>query len=285
VFLQTTGLTPGAKYALTVSGVKDQATTPNTIATATSYFRAPLLASGVLNWDYYYEITPQGVSTLQSAPNFPFGPQTNWTTTDFDSDQITGGDLNNNPAFGSFGDNYGDSLSGWITPTVTGQYYFFLASDDSSELFLSTDSTAANAVSIANEPGCCHGFQEPGVSTTTSGLISLTQGTPYFIQALHTEGGGGDYVKVAWRISTDSTAATNLVPIQAQFLSAYAPVGAPRFISTVRNGAQLTISWTGYQAILEESSDLKTWTPVPGNPNPLVINVHAAPLKFYRLEQ
>jgi hypothetical protein len=47
----------------------------------------------------------------------------------------------------------------------------------------------------------------------------------------------------------------------------------------------LTISWPGYQAILQESTDLVNWTAVPGNPNPLVVAVSAAPRKFYRLAQ
>jgi hypothetical protein len=284
VFLQTAGLTPGAKYSVTVSGVKDQAQTPNTMPPTTVWFRAPLLTSGVMEWDYYYPVTPQSTASLQAAPNYPFGPNTNLTTTVFDSDQITGGDINNR-GFGSAGDNYGCTLSGWLTPTVSGQYYFFLASDDASDLYLSTDSNPANVSLIASEPGCCHGFQEPGISTTTSSLIPLTAGTPYFIQALHTEGGGGDYVKVAWRLSTDLTAATNLPPIQAQFLSAYASVAAPRFTSTVRSGGNITIQWTGYQAVLQQSSNLTSWTPVPGNPNPLIVPVGSAPRMFYRLVQ
>jgi hypothetical protein len=284
VFLQTAGLTPGTKYSVTVSGVKDQAETQNSLAVTTSYFRAPLLTSGVMEWDYYYPVTPQAVVSLLSAPNYPFGPNTNASTTIFDTDQITGGDLNNVPPFGSAGDNYGDSLSGWVTPTVSGQYYFFLASDDASELYLSTDSNPATAVLIANETGCCHGFQEPPAATT-SGLISLNAGTSYFIQALHTEGGGSDYVKVAWRLSTDSTAATNLPPIQAQFLSAYTPVPPPKFTSTTLNAGTLTIAWTGYQAILQQTADLKNWSPVPGNPNPLVVTVSSAPRMFYRLVQ
>jgi len=146
VFLETAGLTPGTKYSVTVSGVKDQAERPNTIATSTMPFRAPLLTSGMLEWDYYYPVTPQGVSYLQSAPNYPYGPNTNGTTTTFDTSPITGGDLNNNPRFGAAGDNYGDSLSGWITPAVSGEYYFFLASDDASQLWLSTDSNPANAM-------------------------------------------------------------------------------------------------------------------------------------------
>lgn len=286
VYLTTSGLTPGQKYSVTVSNVKDQAQTPNTIAPAPAWFRAPLLTQGALEWDYYYlfAVTPNiGPVSLTTYSNYPAAPNTNRTTTVFDTHQITGGDLNNQ-GYGSFGDNYGDSLSGWITPTVSGQYYFFLASDDASELFLSTDSNPANVVSIAQELTCCHGFQEPGAATT-SGLISLNAGTPYFIQALHTEGGGGDYVEVAWRSSTDSTAATNLPPIQAQFLSGYAPVPRPTFGTITHSGNTLTIAWSGYQAVLQQSTDLVNWSAVPGNPNPLVVNVTAAPRIFYRLAQ
>ena len=55
--------------------------------------------------------------------------------------------------------------------------------------------------------------------------------------------------------------------------------------SDILNGTTLTINWSGYQATLLQSSNLVTWTPVPGNPNPLVINVTSAPRKFYRLQQ
>jgi len=206
--------------------------------------------------------------------------------TEFDSHQITGGDLNNVPGFASLGDNYGSSLSGWITPTVPGDYTFFLASDDASELWMSTDANPMNATLIAQETGCCHGFQEPG-NPTTSSPQTLQAGHSYFIQALHIEGGGGDYVEVAWRLSTDSTASTNLPPIQAQVLSAYAPQSqAPaKFNQPVLSNGQVTLSWTGTGTLLE-STDLKTWTTVPGNPpSPYIANTAAAPLKFYRISQ
>src|ERR1043166_5673131 len=92
------------------------------------------------------------------------------------SSLLPGGDLNNVAAFGPLGDNYGCSLSGWITPTITTNYYFFIASDDASELFLSTDSNPANAVSIAVETGCCAGFLEPGTDPATSAAIFLSAG-------------------------------------------------------------------------------------------------------------
>ena len=37
--------------------------------------------------------------------------------------------------------------------------------------------------------------------------------TPTLFGPLHGEGGGGDYVRVAWRISTDATPAPSLSPI------------------------------------------------------------------------
>jgi len=286
-FLQTSGLTPGQKYTLSVSGVQSQTVAPVVMAPAQVSFWAPPLTAGVLAWDYYFKITPQAVSSLVNSPAYPYEPATNYYMTVFDTDQITGGDLNNNAAFGTtYGDNYGDSLSGWITPTVTGDYTFFITSDDASQLWLSTDATVANAAQIAEETGCCHGFLEPtNAPPQTSSPQHLVAGTPYFIRALHTEGGGGDYVKVAWRISTDSTPAAKLTPIPAEYLSAYV-LTPPEFIAPVFANGQLTIGWNGLGTLLE-SSDLKTWTPVPGNPaSPFVVTPSpTTPHLYYRLEQ
>jgi len=246
---------------------------------------APVLTQGV-NWDYYDNITPQAVASLLSSPYYPVAPYTNVNFTSFDSGLITGGDLNNKPGFPApLGENYGSSLSGWITPTVTTNYYFFITSDDASELFLSTDANPSNAVSIAVELDCCDGFLEPGTDSATSAAMPLTAGVSYFIRALQTEGGGGDYVRVAWKMENDPTASTNLVPISGSVLKAYAQVPAPRFNAPSFNPAngQLTISWTG-TGTLYQSADLVSWTPVAGNPpSPYVVNVTGAPRLFYRV--
>ncbi|MCP4927152.1 MAG: hypothetical protein GY916_14550, partial [Gammaproteobacteria bacterium] len=49
------------------------------------------------------------------------------------------GDINTNPA-GNVRDNYGVVLEGYLTPTETASYEFYLAADDHAELWLSTDS-------------------------------------------------------------------------------------------------------------------------------------------------
>jgi hypothetical protein len=127
-------------------------------------------------------------------------------------------------------------------------------------------------------------FVEPP-NPRVSAPITLAAGTHYFIQALHAEGGGGDFVKVGWRISTDTTSATNLPPIQAQYLSAYASLPAPVFNPPTFSSGQVRISWTGV-GTLYQSADLKTWTPVPGNPaSPYSVTPGPGPHLFYRIVQ
>lgn len=281
VFLSTSGLTPGQKYTVNVSGVQDQAQTPNTIQPVVKNAWVPVLAPGML-WDFYPGVA-NGIGNLTANLYYPNAPYTNLATVTFNSGEITGGDLNNQPGFSGIGSDYGCSLSGWITPTVTTNYYFYLASDDASELQLSSTTDPALATTIAVESTCCHGFQEPG-NPTTSPPMPLTAGQSYFIRALQTEGGGGDYVRVAWKMEGDPTASTNLAPISSSVLKAYVPLAQPKFNAVTKSGGQVVISWTGLGTLLE-STDLKTWAPVPGNPSSPYPVTPTLPQKYYRVEQ
>ena len=142
VYISTCGLTPGQKYSINISGVADQAQTPNIIMPATAWVWAPVTKPA------WFGISianiANGIANLTGSPYYPNAPYTNRNTLTFDSGEITGGDLNNRPGFVGIGENYGCSLSGWITPTVTTNYYFYLASDDASELYLSADANPAN---------------------------------------------------------------------------------------------------------------------------------------------
>jgi hypothetical protein len=278
-------MTPGARYTLSVEGVEDQRANHNVIAPNSTPFRAYVLTPGVLAWDYYARIPGTSVDSLKASPQFPHGVYTNGVLTNFSTMPLTGGDLNSNPAFGPFnlGSDYGIRLYGWITPPANGDYRFFIRSDDASELWLSPDSGTTTAL-IASEFGCCQAFLEPGGSQTSEPK-SLLAGESYFIEVFNKEGGGGDFVEVAWRLEGDTTPAASLRPIPGSALSAYAPLPSPQFASPTLNAGQLTLTWTGV-GVLQESTDLETWADVPGNPGSgFVVTPGATGYKFYRVTQ
>ena len=94
-------------------------------------------------------------------------------------------------------DNYGGRMSGVLTAPETGTYRFFIASDDHGLLRISTDADPANAVRVAEQTGCCNNFtlDDGGLS----GTVDLVEGQQYYMEALLKEGGGGDWMTVAWR--------------------------------------------------------------------------------------
>src|SRR5690606_33362304 len=56
------------------------------------------------------------------------------------------------PSYGDATNNYGARLTTYFVPPETGEYKFFISTDDGGQLFLSTDSNPANRRQIAAEP-------------------------------------------------------------------------------------------------------------------------------------
>lgn len=283
----TSGFQPGKSYTLTVSGVKDARMSQNLIGASSTSFKSYVLTTGALAFDFYAKIGGTAVETLVSDAQYPDGVYTNAMLASFSTMAITtGGDLNNNPAFGALGDNYGVHIYGWIKPATSGDYTFFLRSDDASQLWLSTDDQPANSAMIAEERGCCNPFKEPADGVTqTSPTQTLVAGKSYFIEAFYKEGGGGDFLEAAWRMAGDTTPAADLKPIAGQFLSAFAPVPAAKFDVPVLAAGQITLTWTG-TGKLQESTDLANWSDVAGNPGSgYKVTPTASGLKFYRLAE
>src|ERR1041384_7003367 len=73
--------------------------------------------------------------------------------------------------FEETGANFARRVSGFFIPPTTGNYVFFVTSDDDSDLFLSTDDTPANKRLIAHEAGWSSSLQW----TSSAGGSSLTQ--------------------------------------------------------------------------------------------------------------
>ncbi|HAB14959.1 MAG TPA: hypothetical protein DCE44_00765 [Verrucomicrobiales bacterium] len=221
VTLTTAAQTPGATaYTVKVNNVLDtskNAVLPDSSAIFYSYL---MTKTGVLKFSFWGGISGNPVENLTLDPRYPASPD--WTGAVFsgNSRDILPTDAN---------EAYGATMEGWVTPTESGNYDFFLRSDDASELWISSDATEANATLQAYETGCCDPFKEPGAEETTTAPLALTAGNKYFIRVIYKEGGGGDYGQVAWRKATDTATkpAISLAPIPGKYLSAAVDLPAP----------------------------------------------------------
>ena len=96
------------------------------------------------------------------------------------------------------GDNYSARVRGFVYPPASGEYVFHTASDDDSDLFLSSDENAGSKKIIAWVRGWTGHKQFEGNATQKSLPIRLAAGKRYYIEAVHREYDVGDHLAVAW---------------------------------------------------------------------------------------
>ncbi len=95
--------------------------------------------------------------------------------------------------------DYGQRISGYIYPPVTGQYRFWIASDDQSQLWLSTDATPANKQLIAGVTDWTPSREFDKSASQSSPAVTLRAGQRYYIEVLHKQADQKDNVSVAWQ--------------------------------------------------------------------------------------
>ncbi len=126
------------------------------------------------------------LDNLKNDPRYPNNPDVTEEVTKF---EWNGPDLN----------NYGGRIEAWLYVPVTGDYTFWLASDDNGELWLSTDDDSSNIKLIASVPGWTNLNEWTKYASQKSQPIPLIGGEKYYIMALWKEGGGGDHCQGAWQ--------------------------------------------------------------------------------------
>lgn len=187
---------------------------------------------------------------------------------------------------------YVDRLSGFFVPATDGNYVFFLGSDDDSDLFLSTDDSPANKKLIAQEAGYS-GYQNWTVvggngslasdkrSDTfansewpTPNTISLLANHRYYIEAVHHEGTGGDWVGVYAKLASAADPVSGTTPsnLTGSIVGAVIPppqnTSGPQ-LSITHSGSTVTVSWTGSGTLQQattltgHNSDWTNVTPAP----------------------
>ncbi|MDX2305436.1 MAG: LamG-like jellyroll fold domain-containing protein [Microscillaceae bacterium] len=148
----------------------------------------PCTASGELLYEIWNNITGSSVSNLTSNANYPNNPSA--------SQKLTGLVEGQN----NIGDNYGSRISGILCAPETGSYTFWIAGDDNSELWLSTDINPANARRIASVPSWTNPREWSKFPEQQSAAISLEAGEKYYLFVLHKEGGGLDNIAIGWQL-------------------------------------------------------------------------------------
>ena len=206
VRLTTSAQTDGAIYTLTVNNVADNA--GNAIAPASTYtWKAFSLLPARAKMEIWSNITETGLSFLFDNPAYQADtPDTILYTPGMNTPDRA--------------DNYGARVRGYLIPEESGNYDFFIRSDDASQMYLGTGNTWPTPgvdVPTVEETGCCSAFLEPNntekPAVTTATPIALTAGQRYPMIAMLKEGGGGDYVQVAMRKAGATNAANTLAPL------------------------------------------------------------------------
>lgn len=95
-------------------------------------------------------------------------------------------------------DNYGTRIRGYIVPSTTGTYYFYVSGDDNSEFYLSTNNDPANKAKICEVTDWTNSREWAKYTSQKSAAKSLTAGSKYYFEVLHKEGNGGDNIAVGW---------------------------------------------------------------------------------------
>lgn len=145
------------------------------------------------------------LTNLRALATFPNSPsQISTLTTNFDCPR-------------DWANDYGTRVFGWVHAPVTGNYRFYIHSDDASELWLSTDESPDRKRRIAGVSGWVPAGAWNNSPDQTSVVIPLVAGKYYYIEALQKEGGGGDHLGVGWTHPNQASIAY----IPATWLSAW----------------------------------------------------------------
>jgi YVTN family beta-propeller protein len=142
--------------------------------------------SGEVLREWWTGIAGTAVTDLTGNPAYPDTP--------------SGADVRSRfEAPADWADNYGTRVRGFLHPPITGQYTFWISSDDGGELWLSSDDQPSNASRIAQVPGWSASREWDKFPEQRSASVFLERGRHYYIEALQKEQTGGDNLAVAWQ--------------------------------------------------------------------------------------
>jgi hypothetical protein len=130
------------------------------------------------------------LTNTANNPNWPDNPSAS-STHIFDSFET---EINDGTNY------YGQRLRTFVVPPITGLYTFWIASDDTSDLYLSSDENPAHVTLIAQNTSWTSAEDWTEYPDQQSALISLEGGCRYYLEAQMQQGNGGDNCGVGWQL-------------------------------------------------------------------------------------
>ncbi|XP_057314445.1 uncharacterized protein LOC130655679 isoform X2 [Hydractinia symbiolongicarpus] len=134
--------------------------------------------------EVWYNIPGYDISDITSNPNYPNRPSSTEVLDKFDAPF-------------NVDDNYGSRISGYFHAPETGDYRFYLAADNSGELWISSDESEANAVKIITLNGWTDHNEWLKYKEQRSEKVFLAAGRYYFVRVFMKADKLGDCASVA----------------------------------------------------------------------------------------
>ena len=240
VKLNTSRMTDAKLYTLTINGVQDSATPANTIAANTQIqFKSWVFVPGIVLRQKYTgfldDTAGNDINTLFNDSRFPSNPNRTDLVQRFEYPP-DGAGLNDSEVPETTDATYKlfyDTLEGWFTPPVDGNYVFFIAFADRGWLYLSTDESPANKIQLMHVEGWSdprdwlgsHDYNpslaRSDTSTTSAwpggSTITLQAGKRYYMMMAHfmTSGAGGQWFAATYKLAGNPDPAVGSVPTLA----------------------------------------------------------------------
>ncbi|CAA9225652.1 MAG: GH119 / CBM9 / CBM35 [uncultured Cytophagales bacterium] len=116
-------------------------------------------------------------------------------------------------ASGGERDTYGQRIRGYIIPSATATYYFYVASDDNGYFYLSSDYQPANRgadpiAQVIGSTGVREWTNASQAATQKSAGKALVAGKKYYFEAYMRERFGGNNLSIGWTTATNNTGIT-----------------------------------------------------------------------------
>lgn len=161
---------------------------------------------GTLTNEIWSGVVGGNVSDLTSLPTYPASPTTVSSVTSFE-------------AVTNRGNDFGERLRGLISPPQSGEYTFYVAGDESAELWLSNSDSPNSKQRIAFTTSATAVREWTKSPQQQSSVVTLVAGQSYYIEALHKESTLSDHLAVGWL--RPGSNAIEVVP--GEFLSPVTP--------------------------------------------------------------